>query len=117
MDIETTREFCLSLPGVTEETPFDELTLVYKVGGKMFSLTSMDDTEHQSINVKCDPERAVVLREAYPDTVLPGYHMNKTHWNTLYSIGLPDRLVREWLRDSYDLVVASLPNKIRKTLG
>ncbi|MDR2936481.1 MAG: MmcQ/YjbR family DNA-binding protein, partial [Rikenellaceae bacterium] len=100
-----------------EETPFDEVTLAYKVGGRIFCLAAMDDTEKQWINVKCDPERAVILRERYPDAVLPGYHMNKVHWNTIHSIGLPDRLVREWLRDSYDLVAASLPRKVRKILG
>lgn len=102
----------MSLPGVTEKFPFDETTLVFYLKGKMFCLTDVDAFDF--INVKCDPEKAVQLREHYPG-VLPGYHMNKKHWNTLAMDGsLPANKVREWIRDSYDLVVASLPKKLRE---
>ena len=112
MDIEQFRDFCLSLPAVTEEFPFGEDILVYKVMGKMFSLTNLDSFE--SINLKCDPEIAVELRERY-DGVKPGYHMNKKHWNTVeIHAGIPDELLRQWIRDSYDLVVISLPKKDRE---
>jgi len=91
---------------VTEEFPFGEDTLVFKVMGKIFALTDVELFE--SINLKCDPEKAVQLREEYP-AVLPGYHMNKKHWNTvLMNEGLADRAIGEWIDDSYDLVVASL---------
>ena len=91
---------------MTEEFPFGEDTLVFKVMGKIFALTDVELFE--SINLKCDPEKAVQLREEYP-AVLPGYHMNKKHWNTvLMNEGLADRAIGEWIDDSYDLVVASL---------
>ena len=111
MDIFELREFCLSLPATEETTPFDETTLVYKVAGKMFLLTDMTDSRW--INVKCDPDRAVELRETYEE-VSPGWHMNKRHWNTVRTDGdLPAGLIREWIRDSYLLVVKSLPKTIR----
>lgn len=91
---------------MTEEFPFGEDTLVFKVMGKIFALTDVELFE--SINLKCDPEKAVQLREEYP-AVVPGYHMNKKHWNTvLMNEGLADRAIGEWIDDSYDLVVASL---------
>lgn len=103
MDILEIREYCLSFPGATETTPFDETTLVYKVGGKMFLLTDMENGRW--INVKCNPDRAIELRERYEE-VTPGWHMNKRHWNTIRIDGdLPAQLIREWIRDSYDLVV------------
>ena len=115
MDIESFREYCLSFKGVTEKFPFDESTLVFYVQGKMFCLTDVDAFDF--INVKCDPEKAVALRERYP-AVLPGYHMSKKHWNSLAMDGsLPVPLVKQWIRDSYDLVVASLPRKLREELG
>ena len=114
MNIEQFRDYCLSLPGVTEEFPFGEDTLVYKVLGKMFTLSSLDNFE--SINLKCDPENAIELRERY-DGVKPGYHMNKKHWNTVeVHAGIPDKLLYQWIRDSYDLVVKTLPKKDRETL-
>ncbi|HEU4471692.1 MAG TPA: MmcQ/YjbR family DNA-binding protein [Flavisolibacter sp.] len=114
MDIEAYREYCLSLTGVTEGFPFDERTLVFYVKGKMFALTDVD--AFSSINLKCDPELAVELRERYA-AVRPGYHMNKKHWNTVEIDGsVPDRLIRQWIRDSYDLVVAKLPKKDREGL-
>jgi predicted DNA-binding protein (MmcQ/YjbR family) len=114
MNIEQFQEYCLSFPGVTEEFPFGEETLVYKVMGKVFALTSLDTFE--SFNVKCDPDNAIELRERY-DGVKPGFHMNKKHWNTVEThANIPDKLLREWIKDSYDLVVSSLPKKVRETL-
>lgn len=114
MDIEFFREYCVAKQGVTEEFPFDDRTLVFKVFGKMFALA--DIITFESINLKCDPEKAVELRERYP-SVLPGYHMNKKHWNTVMMDGSVDeRSLREWIDDSYNLVFASLPATLRKSL-
>lgn len=114
MNIEDYRDFCLSLPGTTEETPFGPDTLVFKVGGKIFALTDLQT--FASFNVKCDPERAAELRERY-DYVRPGYHMNKKHWNTvLVGTGATDAQIREWLTDSYQLIVSSLPKAVRTEL-
>ena len=114
MNIEDYRDFCLSLPGTTEETPFGPDTLVFKVGGKIFALTNLQT--FTSFNVKCDPERAAELRERY-DYVLPGFHMNKKHWNTvLVGAGATTAQMRQWLTDSYQLVVASLPRAVRAEL-
>jgi predicted DNA-binding protein (MmcQ/YjbR family) len=114
MNIEQFRDFCIALPGVTEEFPFGEDTLVYKVKGKIFALTSLESFE--TVNLKCDPEIAVELRERY-DAVTPGYHMNKKHWNTVeVNTGITNKLLYEWIRDSYDLVVKSLPKKDRESL-
>ncbi|MFA0964765.1 MmcQ/YjbR family DNA-binding protein [Roseivirga sp. BDSF3-8] len=115
MDIESYREYCLSKPGVTESTPFGPDVLVFKVGGKMFSLTDIEQFE--SINLKCDPEEAVKLREEFPDAVMPGYHMSKKHWNTVHTRGqVPEHLLFKWTDDSYQLIVDSLPKKIREAL-
>lgn len=115
MDLEQFRNFCLSLPAASETFPFDENTLVFKVAGKMFALTNIDFFE--SINLKCDPEHAIELRERYA-AVLPGYHMNKKHWNTVLLDGsISNRLLLEWTRDSYDLVVQSLPKKVKEQHG
>ena len=114
MDIESFRDLCLSFKGVTEEFPFDSNTLVFKVGGKMFALTDVD--LFTSINLKCDPEEAVSLRERYPG-ILPGYHMNKRHWNTVLMDGtVPDRLVEDMICESYSLVLNGLPGKKRENL-
>ncbi|SHM14135.1 Predicted DNA-binding protein, MmcQ/YjbR family [Chitinophaga jiangningensis] len=115
MNIEQFREYCLSLPGVTEEFPFGEQTLVYKVKGKMFALTDIELFE--SINLKCDPDEAVELRERY-EGVTPGYHMNKKHWNTVDThSNISNKLILEWTKNSYDLVVKGLPKKDRESLG
>ncbi|MCW3467455.1 MmcQ/YjbR family DNA-binding protein [Chitinophaga nivalis] len=115
MNLTQFQEYCLSLPGVTEEFPFGENTLVYKVSGKLFALTDLVNFE--SINLKCDPETAIELRERY-EGVTPGYHMNKKHWNTVEThTNIPNKLLLEWIKDSYDLVVASLPKKEREKLG
>lgn len=115
MNIEDFRDYCLLKAGVTEETPFGPETLVFKVGGKVFALTDIDT--FGSINLKCDPERAQELREQH-DYVLPGYHMNKKHWNTvLIGTGATDQQMHEWIDHSYNLVHASLPRAIRATLS
>lgn len=111
MDIESFHQFCLSFPDVSEEFPFGPETLVFKVKGKLFALTDVDFFE--SINLKCEPDEAIELRERYP-AVQPGYHMNKKHWNTiLMDNSIPDRLVKEWIEHSYQLVRASLPKSQR----
>lgn len=115
MDIEAYRSYCIGKAGVTEEFPFDNDTLVFKVMGKIFALA--DITLFTSINLKCDPERAVELREQYP-AVQPGYHMNKKHWNTVLMDGtLGDKMITELIDHSYDRVVAGLPRKVRETLS
>lgn len=107
---------CLALPHVEETTPFGPDVLVYKVGGKMFALATPEEIPH-SVNLKCDPERAIDLRDRYED-IIPGFHMNKRHWNTLALGGhLPTKLVRELIDHSYQLVVASLTRKVRDELG
>ena len=109
MDIESFRNYCLSLPDATEDFPFGPETLVFKVRGKMFALTGLE--EFTSINLKCDPELVIDLRERYP-AVLPGYHMNKKYWNTvMMDHSIPDKLLREWIKHSYDQVVAKLSKK------
>lgn len=116
MNIEELREYCLKKKGVTEEFPFDEVTLVFKVMGKMFALTGLDN-EDPSVNLKCTPEYAVELREQYPDDIFPGYHMNKQHWNTVnYSGGLKDSFVKELVDHSYNLVVSGLTKKLKEEL-
>jgi predicted DNA-binding protein (MmcQ/YjbR family) len=112
MNIQDFREFCLSLPATEESFPFDESTLVFKVKGKIFALTDVD--LFTSVNLKCEPEKALELRDRY-EAVQPGYHMNKKHWNTIQIDGsIPDSILLGWTKDSYDLVVASLPRKIRR---
>lgn len=114
MNLEAYRTYCLSKKGVTEEFPFDENTLVFKVMGKMFTATDIE--EFTSINLKCDPEVGAELREEYP-SVQPGFHMNKKHWITVLMDGsIPDKLLRKWIDASYDLVVASLSKRIRASL-
>jgi len=115
MTFDTLLSFCLALPGTTESTPFDHTTMVFKVMGKMFCLADME--EFTSVNVKCEVEKAIDLRERYPE-VLPGYHMNKQHWNTVVvNGGVSDQLVFEWIKDSYDLIVKSLPKKTQIELA
>lgn len=107
MNIELIREYCLAKPYVSEDFPFDEETLVFKVKGKMFLLANLNG--ELSVNVKCDPENAIALREQY-SYVLPGYHMNKKHWNTIELHGIiANELVFKWIDDSYNLVVKGLP--------
>ncbi len=114
MNIEEYREYCIRKQGVTEEFPFDENTLVFKVMGKMFALADVD--HFNSVNLKCDPERALQLREAF-EGIVPGYHMNKQHWNTVAMDGsIPDKLCYELIDHSYELVVNSLPKKLKNEL-
>jgi predicted DNA-binding protein (MmcQ/YjbR family) len=113
MDHEQIREFCLAKADVKESLPFDEHTLVFKVGGKMFLLLSLDSNPPE-FNVKCSPDKALELRAHYIQ-VKPGYHMNKTHWNTVTANNsLSNKLIEEWINDSYELIVAGLPKKTRE---
>jgi predicted DNA-binding protein (MmcQ/YjbR family) len=114
LNIESFRSFCLSKKGVTEEFPFDENTLVFKVMGKMFALTDLESFE--SINLKCNPEISVQLREQYT-SVLPGFHMNKKHWITVLMDGsIADKLLKQWIESSYQLVAASLSRSLKLDL-
>ncbi len=111
MNIEEYRDYCTAKKAVTESFPFDKNTLVFKVANKMFALTGVDTFNY--INLKCDPERAVELRETC-NGVRPGYHMNKKLWNSVYlEEDVPDALVYELIDHSYDLIVASLTKKVR----
>ena len=117
MDIEQFRDYCLRKKGVTEEFPFDEVTLVLKVMGKMFALVGLDNDAH-TVNLKCNPEYAIELREEFSDDIFPGYHMSKLHWNTVcYSGGLKDTFVKELVNHSYDLVVSGLTKKLKEELA
>lgn len=114
MNIEELREYCLSKPESVESLPFDESTLVFKVCDKMFALTDLEG--EFSVSLKCEPERAVELREEY-SCVIPGFHMNKNHWNTIIiDDSLSDIMIKEWIDISYNLVVAKLSKKIREIL-
>lgn len=114
MNVETVREYCISKKGVTEGFPFDEYTLVFKVMNKMFALLNLDGD--LSVNLKCDPEKAMELREKY-SYVLPGYHMSKVHWNTvMIDETVPAKFICEWIDDSYNLVVKSLTKKVQEEL-
>ena len=115
MDLETIRNHCLKKKGAAEEFPFGGDTPVYKVMGKMFLLASL--SYPVSINIKCDPENAVELRERY-SSVTPGYHMNKTHWNTVILDGsVSDKEIVNWIDDSYDLVIRGLKKSDRARLN
>lgn len=115
MDIEQLREYCLAKAAVEETLPFGPDTLVYKVAGKVFLLTGLDGEDFR-FNVKCDPDKAIVLREEF-SCVVPGYHMNKKHWNTVIVDGsASNRQLKEWIDHSYHLVVDSLPKKLREQL-
>jgi predicted DNA-binding protein (MmcQ/YjbR family) len=110
------RAFCLSFNETVEDFPFRPEISVFKVLGKLFALTALD-ARPLTVNLKCDPDDAVRLRGEYPGLIVPGYHMNKRHWNTVTADGeLPDQLVRELVEDSYDLVVAGLPRAERLRL-
>ena len=118
MNIEAFFQHCLSLKAVTEHFPFDEDTLVFKVGGKMFALSSLSEWEkgNPSVNLKCDPERGAELRAEY-DGIKPGYHMSKIHWNTVaINKDVPDALIKELIGHSYQLVFKSLPKKLQNEI-
>jgi len=107
-------EFCNSLPHVEEKMPFGEDDLVYTIGGKMFILIDLED--FSMINIKCHPENAIELREKYSD-VIPGYHMNKKHWNSiLFPNDIPDKMIFQWIKNSYDLVYQTLTKKVKERL-
>ncbi len=115
MNIETLREYCMARPGATESFPFDEVTLVFKVGNKIFALADME-SRPTILALKCDPERAVQLRETYT-AVVPGYHLNKKHWNTITIDGsIRSSEVQGWIDHSYELVRKSLPKAAKDLL-
>lgn len=111
-NIEALRDYCLLKKGFTEELPFGPDTLVFKVMGKIFAIAPLDEIQLR-VNLKCDPERALELREQY-SAIQPGYHMNKLHWNTIVQDGsIPGSLLKELIDHSYNLIVESLPRKTR----
>jgi predicted DNA-binding protein (MmcQ/YjbR family) len=113
MNIEEVREYCLSLKNTTEDMPFDEETVVYRVEGKMFLLLALDQAE-PDIAVKCDPEKAVELRERYA-AVAPGFHLNKKYWNDIYlQRDMPNDEIRFWISHSYAEVIRKLPRMVRE---
>ena len=110
MDIETLREYCLSKPDAEESFPFGPETLVFKVWGKVFLLTGLDSPDLR-FNVKCDPNKAIELREEFP-CILPGFHMNKKHWNTIVVDGsVSAKQLKEWIDWSYNLVAGKKKSK------
>ena len=116
MNIEELRDYCLSKPHLTESFPFDKETLVFKVGEKLFALIGL---EHHpaAVNLKCDPDKALELRDTYPE-IIAGYHMSKKHWNTIYiqDAELQPKFLLELIDHSYDMVVKGMPKKLRETL-
>jgi predicted DNA-binding protein (MmcQ/YjbR family) len=115
MNIETLREYCISKKGATESFPFNEDILVFKVMGKAFALISLSNPER--VNLKCEPEKAVELRECHEE-IIPGWHMNKKHWNTVYLTGsLSNKFICELMNDSYNLAVNALPKKEQEKLS
>jgi len=115
MNIEEFRNYCIAKKGVTEELPFGPDALVFKVMGKMFALSALERLPPQ-VNLKCDPERAIELREEYDGAIIPGYHMSKVHWNTLHLDSLPPKLITELIDHSYDLVVSKLTKDAKTEL-
>lgn len=114
MHIEELRDFCLGLPLVEEKFPFDQATLVFYIAGKMFCLCNID--EFDSVNIKCDPDKAIELRSIY-EAVNPGYHMNKKHWNTVkINQDVKDTQLKQWIKDSYNLVILTLSKTKRPEL-
>ncbi len=114
MNIEQIREYCLSLQGVTEDMPFGEDTLVFRVMNKIFALVNLDGETR--INLKCEPSRAISLREEF-SAIIPGYHMNKKHWNTLIMNGIiKEDLVSDLINHSYELIIESLPKSKKEEL-
>lgn len=114
MNVEEYRDYCISKKGVTESFPFNETTLVFKVMGKMFALCSLDNVPLR-VNLKCDPERAIPLREEH-DGIIEGWHMSKKHWNTVYLDKISKDLTKELIDHSYNLVVSKLTKKVKAEL-
>jgi len=115
MNIEELRLYCTVKKGVTESFPFDEHTLVFKVMGKMFALLSLERRPTQ-VNLKCNPEWSIELREEHDGIVIPGYHMSKKHWNTVYVEQLNPSITKKMIDHSYELVVSKLPKKLQQEL-
>ena len=115
MNLEELREYCLSLPHTTEDMPFGEDFLVFRICNRIFALTNLERIP-VSVSLKCDPERAIELREQYPDKIVAGYHLNKKHWNTVSLEELPLPLIKEMIQHSYDQVLAKVPKKDREVL-
>lgn len=115
MNIESLRDYCLSKSHVSESLPFDNKTLVFKVAEKVFAITGLEDFPAR-VNLKCVPEEALELREAFNE-IVPGYHMNKRHWNTVYYSSLPDAMIQGLVDTSYKLVVSGFTKKKQKELG
>ena len=115
MNLEELREYCLSLPHVTEDMPFGEDILVFRICNRIFVLTSLESVPLR-VSLKCDPERAIELREQYPDKIIAGYHLNKKHWNTVLLEGLPPALIKEMIQHSYEQVLSKVPKKLANSL-
>ena len=115
MNLEELREYCLSLPDVTEDMPFGEDILVFRICNRIFALTGLE-TLPLRVSLKCDPERAIELREQYPNKITAGYHLNKKHWNTVLLESLPEVLIKEMIQHSYNQVLAKVPKKIANSL-
>lgn len=114
MNVESFRTYCIQKKGVTEEFPFDEVTLVFKVMGKMFALCGLEHIPAK-INLKCDPERSAALREEYDGAITGAFHMNKLHWNSIVLEEVPPQLIIELIDHSYDLVVSKFTRKMKAT--
>lgn len=115
MDVESFRRYCLTKKAVTEELPFGPDALVFKVAGKMFALAALETVPFR-VSLKCDPEKAIILRDEFPNSIEGAYHMNKKHWNSLAVEFLPPQLVKELIDHSYSLVVAGLSKKLKQEL-
>ena len=113
MNIETFRDFCLTLPYTTEDMPFGEDFLVFRIANRIFALMNLNRVP-MSVSLKCDPERAIELREQYPDKIVAGYHLNKKHWNTVFLESLPEALIKEMVQHSYDQVLAKYQRRKEK---
>lgn len=111
MDIESLRDYCIDIKGVTEDSPFGPEHLAFRIGNKIFLLISLEEYPLKA-NLKCDPEKAIELREKYPQ-VQPGYHQNKAHWNTVSFEGLNDEFIKSLINHSYELVYSSLSKKLK----
>jgi predicted DNA-binding protein (MmcQ/YjbR family) len=111
------KKLCLGFPGASETVPFGPENSVFKVEGKLFAISALRSTPLR-VSLKCEPELAQQLRTSFPDAVVPGYHLNKRHWNTVLVDGsVPDAMVRDMVEDSYDLIVAAMPRAVRERLG
>ena len=115
MNLEELREYCLSLPHVTEDMPFGEDILVFRICNRIFVLTSLESVPLR-VSLKCDPERAIELREEFPNKIVAGYHLNKKHWNTVLLEGLPLTLIKEMIQHSYNQVLSKVPKKEKEAL-